>query len=68
MLEYLPLIILVVFAAIQGWKNRISVEEYKRRKAEKRASKKKYPSPKEQWDLFVKTKDTSRVLNNYRRK
>ncbi len=39
MLEYLPLIILVVFAAIQGWKNRISVEEYKRKKRDKQLEK-----------------------------
>ncbi len=67
MLEYIPIILIIVFAAVMGWRNRISVEEYERHK-KKKGKKKRYPSPDEQWDLFIKTKDTDRVFDNYLKK
>ncbi len=62
---YILFAIAFFFAMRDAARKQTDVEEYKRKKAEKRARKKKYPSPGEQWDLFIKTGDIERVYRNY---
>ncbi len=57
MLEYIPIILIIVFAAVMGWRNRISVEEYNERKEKKMRKKKtpKYSFTEEQYQKYLKT-------------